>query len=90
MSAQYAYFYLMRTDGEGVPEAVPEHIAHWRGLGLDDYVGGPFEDRTGGLITFRAETCGRAEQAVATDPFMTRGLVQAHWLKRWRPEQPTR
>jgi uncharacterized protein YciI len=90
VAAQYAYFYLMRADGEGVPEAVPEHVAHWRGLGLDDYVGGPFEDRTGGLITFRAEGTSRAERAVATDPFVSRGLVKASWLKRWLPEQPIR
>jgi uncharacterized protein YciI len=86
VTAQYAYFYLMRTDGEGVPEAVPEHVAHWRVLGLDDYVGGPFEDRTGGLITFRAEGTSGAEKAVATDPFVRRGLVQASWLKLWLPE----
>jgi hypothetical protein len=65
VSTQYAYFYLMRADGA---EAVPDHVAHWRGLGLDDYVGGPFEDRTGGLIIFQANGSSRAEQAVATDP----------------------
>lgn len=86
MSAQYAYFYLMHTDGEAVAEAAPEHVAHWRGLGLDDYVGGPFEDRTGGLIMFRATGSSQAEQAVATDPFVRRGLVQTSWLKRWTPE----
>ena len=40
MSTQYAYFYLMRADGEGVLETLPGHVAHWRGPGLDDYVGG--------------------------------------------------
>jgi len=86
MSAHYAYFYLMRADGVGVAEAVPDHVAHWRGLGLDDYVGGPFDDRSGGLITFRAKGNSRAEQAVETDPFVGRGLVEAYWLKRWMPE----
>jgi uncharacterized protein YciI len=90
VAAQYAYFYLMRADAEGVLEAVPEHVAHWRGLRLDDYLGGPFEDRTGGLITFRAEGTSSAEHAVETDPFVSRGLVQASWLKRWLPEQPIR
>ena len=89
MSVQYAYFYLMRTGGEGVSEAVPDHVAHWRALALDDYVGGPFEDRTGGLITFRADETSKAELAVATDPFVAHGLVQAYWLKRWTPEPPT-
>jgi hypothetical protein len=86
MNAQYAYFYLMRADGTGVPEGVPDHVAHWRGLGLDDYHGGPFEDRSGGLITFRANSTHQAERAVATDPFVGRGLVEAYWLKRWVPE----
>jgi uncharacterized protein YciI len=86
VSAQYAYFYLMRTDEAGVSEAVADHVAHWRELGLDDYVGGPFEDRTGGLITFRAEGSRQAEQAVDTDPFIGRGLVEAYWLERWMPE----
>jgi hypothetical protein len=86
VDVHYAYSYLMRADAEGVPEAVPDHVAHWRGLGLDDYVGGPFEDRTGGLITFRATGSSRAEQAVATDPFVARGLVEVYWLKRWLPE----
>jgi hypothetical protein len=88
VSAQYAYFYLMRVDRGGIPEAVPEHVAHWVGLGLDDYVGGPFEDRTGGLITFQADGSRQAEGAVETDPFVRRGLVQEYWLKRWKPEQP--
>jgi hypothetical protein len=34
MSAQYAYTYLMRTEGLEVLETVPEHVARWRGLGL--------------------------------------------------------
>jgi hypothetical protein len=76
----------MRSDAAGIREAVPDHVAHWRGLGLDDYVGGPFQDRTGGLITFRVEETTRAEQAVTTDPFVTRGLVDAYWLKPWTPE----
>lgn len=90
MSGLYAYFYLMRPDGDAISATVPDHVEHWRGLGLDDYTGGPFEDRTGGLITFRADEVGRAEQAVATDPFVTRGLVEVSWLKPWRPEPPTR
>ncbi len=76
----------MGPDGEGVREAVPEHVAHWQGLGLGDYIGGPFEDRTGGLITFRAVGRSQAEQAVAADPFVTRGLLERHWLKRWNPQ----
>jgi hypothetical protein len=86
VGTHFAFFYLMRADARGIPEAVPDHVAHWRGLGLGDYLGRPFQDRTGGLITFRAEAVHRAEQAVATDPFVVRGLVDAYWLKPWTPE----
>jgi len=65
VSTRYAFFYLMRTSARGIAEAVPDHVAHWRGLGLGDYLGGPFQDRTGGLITFRAEAVHRAEEPVA-------------------------
>ena len=84
--ARFAYFYLMGTDEEGIRESVPAHIAHWRLLGLDDYTGGPFDDRSGGLITFRSDEGRQAEQAVATDPFVELGLLEEYWLKRWKPD----
>ena len=69
MKALYAFSYLMRPDGEGVPEAVSEHVAHWHVLALEGSVGGPFEDRTG--VTFRADDARIAEDAVASDPVVT-------------------
>ncbi|MGZ4589915.1 MAG: YciI family protein [Actinomycetes bacterium] len=86
MRARYVYFYFMGADAERVRATAPEHAAHWHDLGLDDYLGGPFEDRTGGLITFRAEGAAQAESAVATDPFVRDGLVETYWVKQWSPE----
>ena len=86
MSARYAYFYFMGTDADRVSATAPAHAAHWRELGLDDYLGGPFEDRSGGLITFRVASEAQADSAVATDPFVTTGLLETYWIKRWRPE----
>jgi hypothetical protein len=68
MSAQCAYFYFMRNDADRVGATAPHHAAHWRELGMDDYAGGPFEDRSGGLITFRAESDDQADSAVALTP----------------------
>lgn len=85
MSARYAYFYFMGTDADRVRATAPTHAAHWRELGLDDYLGGPFEDRSGGLITFRVESEAQANSAVATDPFVTTGLLETYWIKRWGP-----
>ena len=56
-----------------------------KGPGLAHYLGGPFEDRTGGLITFDADDAAQAQCAVRGDPFVLEGLVEAHWLKEWTP-----
>jgi uncharacterized protein YciI len=53
---------------------------------LAGYLGGPFADRTGGLITFQADDDQQAQHAVNTDPFMQDGLLKAYWLKQWTPE----
>ena len=86
MSARYAYFYFMGTDADRVRATAPAHAVYWRDLGLDDYVGGPFEDRGGGLITFRVDSAAQADNAVAADPFVTTGLLETYWIKRWHPE----
>jgi hypothetical protein len=64
-----------RRPGPCVRATAPRHVAHWRGLGLNDYLGDPFEDRTGGLITFSAGDVMEAQRAVETDPFVVEGLV---------------
>jgi uncharacterized protein YciI len=81
----FAYFYLMKTDPDGVRLVAPRHASYWRQLGLAHYTGGPFADRTGGLITFDADDA-EAERAVRGDPFVLEGLVEAKWLKRWTAE----
>ena len=86
MSLRFAYFYLMADDPARVRATVPRHVAHWHDLGLAGYLGGPFADRTGGLITFQADDDQQAQRAVDTDPFVQEGLLKAHWLKQWTPE----
>lgn len=86
MSPRFAYLYFMKDDPERVRATVGEHVAHWQGLRLPRYLGGPFEDRTGGLITFEAQDGEQARRAVDGDPFVQEGLLEAHWLKQWTPE----
>ena len=83
---RFAYFYFMNHDPERARAVAPSHVSHWKGLGLAHYLGGPFHDRTGGLITFDAPDTSEAERAVREDPFVREGLVEAHWLKEWTPE----
>ena len=86
MGARFAYFYLMEDDPDRIQATVPRHVAHWRDLGLTGYLGGPFTDRTGGLITFEAQDGDRARRAVDADPFVREGLLEVPWLKQWTPE----
>jgi hypothetical protein len=65
VSPRFAYLYFMKDDPDRVRATVGRHVAHWQGLGLPGYLGGPFEDRTGGLITFEAQDGDRASPTVA-------------------------
>lgn len=80
---RFVYFYFMVDSPDRVRTVAPAHAAYWRQLALPEYVGGPFADRSGGLITFAADTPARAEQLVADDPFAREDLLQRHWVKEW-------
>lgn len=82
MRALYVYF--MKDDPEQVRNVAPAHTAFWRSLGLAGYEGGPFADRSGGLITFDCSSLEEAERLVAQDPFVIEELVAPRWVKEWR------
>jgi uncharacterized protein YciI len=81
---RFLYFYLMREAPDRVRATAPQHAAYWRELRLHDYHGGPFAHRSGGLITFQAESAAAAGALVADDPFLREHLPQRHWVKEWR------
>jgi uncharacterized protein len=85
---RFAYVYFMKDEPEQVASAVPNHVRHWQRLELEHYQGGPFADRSGGLILFDAPRFEEAEGAVESDPFVVSDLLDAYWLKEWSPEQP--
>lgn len=80
---RFLYFYLMKETPERVRASAPAHAAYWQQLGLGNYAGGPFADRSGGLITFDADSFGRADQLTANDPFRREDLIERYWLKEW-------
>lgn len=86
MSPHFAYIYVMRDEPERVRAVAPSHAAYWRGLGLSGYLGGPFEDGIGGLITFEAEDHDRARRLVEADPFVQEDLLEERSLRGWLPE----
>lgn len=54
------YLYWMKDDPDQVGAIAPRHASYWRELGLREYVGGPFGDRSGGLITFEVDSLEQA------------------------------
>jgi len=83
---RFLSFYLMTDDPDPVRESAPPHAAYWRDLALPGYLGGPFADRSGGLITSEADTLGRAEELVHGDPFLQKQVVGNWWLRQWLAE----
>ena len=80
---RFAYVYFMKREPDRVRAIAPQHAAYWQQLALRDYRGGPFADRSGGLITFDAESPERAEDLVSGDPFLREQLLERHSIKEW-------
>jgi len=80
----WAYFYVMKNEPEQVHEVAPNHAQYWRQTHASER-GGPFSDRSGGLIIFESSNEETAAETVADDPFQRAELL-AHWrLKAWEP-----
>jgi uncharacterized protein YciI len=86
MRVKQRYIYFMKNDPDRVAAVAPEHAAYWHGLELRMYLGGPFADRSGGLISFETDSHDDAAQLVADDPFVREGLVERSWVKEWKVE----
>lgn len=86
ISKKCAHFDFMKKEPEKIGQIVPQHIEYWQELNLTGYMGGPFSDRSGGLIIFNCESKEKAELLVSGDPFVSEGLLTQTWLKEWIPE----
>lgn len=80
---RFLFFYLMVDDADRVRDAAPRHAAYWHQRALRGYLGGPFADRSGGLITFETDNPAQAEQLVKDDPFLRDGLLASWRLEQW-------
>jgi len=80
----WAYAYFMKDEAARICEIAPHHAQYWSETGLAER-GGPFSDRSGGLIIFEATDQGAAGQTVAGDPFQHTALLEQWWLKAWEP-----
>ena len=80
---RFLFFYLMTDDPARVRDAAARHAAYWQQHAPQEYLGGPFADRSGGLITFEVDNPSHAEQLVGNDPFLVEGLISRWWLHHW-------
>lgn len=83
---RFVYFYFNHNEPEKIHEVVPEHVQYWKTVNVKEYLGGPFGDRTGGLISFTAASLQEATDIVSQDPFITYDLIAQKWIKEWIPE----
>ena len=86
MAKRYAFFYFMRNEPGRIREIVPSHIEFWQTCRPSKYLGGPFADRTGGMITFEASGLAEATELAERDPFVMHDLIEQKWIKEWMPE----
>ena len=49
-------------------------------------MGGPFADRSGGLIIFDSTDIDNATDIIKNDPFTINDLLESKWIKEWIPE----
>jgi uncharacterized protein YciI len=81
---RFAYVYFNRSAPDRVGPVVPAHVQYWHAADLPEYRGGPFADRSGGLITFGAADLAAAAAIVVQDPFVLEDLIEQSWLKEWQ------
>jgi uncharacterized protein YciI len=85
---RFLYFYFNRNEPDKIRKVVPAHVRYWQTLNPKGYMGGPFTDRTGGLISFVASSLEEAEETIRGDPFVLEDLIEQRWIKEWLLEAP--
>lgn len=86
MKKSFIYFYFMKKEPESIKVVAPSHKAFWIKSDLFGYMGGPFADRSGGLISFEVESLEDATELIMNDPFVVEDLLEMKWVKEWSLE----
>lgn len=86
MKKRFAFFYLMKLEPDKIYQTVPAHVEYWEKYNSENYPGGPFADRSGGLIIFEAIDINEATNFIKNDPFIINDVLESTWIKEWIPE----
>jgi hypothetical protein len=76
------HFYTMKQEPERVRAVGPRHAEYWRRVGAHRYQGGPFDDRSGGLITFEVDLARRLSGSSRPTPSFE-DLLESSLVKQW-------
>ena len=80
----FVYFYFNRNEPEKIRQVVSAHVQYWNTANVKGYMGGPFGDRTGGLISFVASSLQDATEIILQDQFfIVEDLISEKWIKEW-------
>jgi len=82
MNKKFVYFYLMKSSDK-IRQVVPSHVEYWKNCGMEEYMSGPFADRSDGLISFAAINIEDATGIIMEDPFIKENLIENKWIKEW-------
>lgn len=83
MEKIFAFCYFMKFEPARLKTLIPEQIKYWEEHARSNFTGGPFQDRSGGMLTFSAPNLAAAEEICKADPFVKSGLVEEYWVKEW-------
>ena len=83
MPSKFVYFYSMKNEPDKIRAIAPIHHQYWVQQDLTRYNGGPFTDRSGGLVTFESDGIDQALEIVDADPFITEDLLESCLVKEW-------
>ncbi len=83
MQKQYVFFYFTDSNNDNIETIIKKHIEYWKGKQPENYKGGPFSDRSGGMISFTAENFEAAENLALGDPFVIEKVIKKSWIKEW-------
>lgn len=84
MKKRFAFIYFFKEGtADKVEAAVDPHVRYWKELNPEFYMGGPFTDRSGGMIIFSSDDLLTATETAMNDPFVSEDLHENRWIKEW-------
>lgn len=83
MEKIFVFCYVMKFEPARLKTLIPAQIEYWQKFAPENFTGGPFKDRSGGMLSFSAADMAQAEEICKNDPFVKSGIVDEYWVREW-------